>query len=97
MTRIIANDFCLLIKKEENILNELTDNINILKQKISKVNLNLNNDDLKFLKNKLDLEVNQLNNVMKKTKAYQDVLNSVYNSYQKQAEQMQVDLRKLIS
>lgn len=94
---IVSSDFELLLKKNRTMLNELTDDLSSVKRNFESVVSNFSSKDLKFVVNKLDLEIDQLNKISKKVDAYQDTLVSVCNGYKEQLEQIVRDTNNLIS
>lgn len=97
MMGIMTDDFNLFLKKNSAILNEVINDLSKVQKSGSVLISNLNSSDLKFVNSKFNLEINQLNNAIKKLNGYQNTLKSVYLGYQKQFEQVVIDSKKLIS
>lgn len=82
MKGIIVNDFELIIKRNANNIDDVKESINDIKKSFNELSKSINSNDLKFLTSKLDLELNQFNNIISKINAYQTTLKNVLKSYQ---------------
>lgn len=97
MMGIMIDDFELLLKKNDAILEDVINDITKIQSNCLKAASNLNSNDLNFLTDKFCIEINQLSNSMNKLNAYQTTLKSVCTSYKLQYEQSIIDSKKLIS
>jgi len=97
MIGIITSDFELLVKKNDVILDELSNEISNVKKVLFSLSNEFKSSDLKFIANKLNLSLFQFDNVLKKTVGYQDTLKSIYNGYQRQNFEITSDINHLMS
>ena len=97
MKGILANDFELLLKKNAVILEDLSNEISNVKTSLSDLSGEFKSSELNFISNKINLGLLQLDNVFKKTAAYQSVLSGVYEGYKNQTFQIVSDINNLMS
>ena len=83
MMGIMTDDFNLLLKKNDSILSEVIDDLNKIKNHGVDIPSCITSNDLKFLNDKLVLEINQLNKALNKLNSYQNTLKSIYSGYKK--------------
>lgn len=95
MKGIIVSDLELIIRRNDSSITDVDQNIRHIKKDVSDLVRSINSADLKFLTNRLDLELNYFNNVMLKINSYQNVLQGVLKSYKQQAEEIAKSINKL--
>lgn len=95
MKGIIVSDFELIIKRNEYNIEDVKQNIQDIKKCFNELSKCIKSNDLKFLTNKIDLELDQFKNVVSKINAYQTTLKNVLKSYQFQEIEIAKDIKRL--
>lgn len=88
MNGIISDDFKLLLSKNNSILEELTTNLYELKKNTQSLSSSFVKCNLNFFVDKLNLQTEQLENVVKKINGYHTTLTNVYKSYEEQSTEI---------
>lgn len=97
MNGIVTDGFESILKKNSGYLSEIKDDVSNIKNSCSDMAKNLGTDDLSFLKNKINKEIEQLEKALNKFKGYQQTLTNVCAGYKSQYNQNVEDLHNLIS
>lgn len=95
MKGIIVSDLELILRRNDFIVTDVDQSIRHIKKDVSDLVRSTNCTDLKFLTNRLELEMNYFNNVMLKINSYHTVLQGVLKSYKQQAEEIAKSINKL--
>lgn len=97
MKGIIVDDLQLIISKNRYDINVVKENIKSIKDMAQNLKIDLKNNDLTFLTSKTDYEIAQFDNFIRKMEAYNETLNGILISYQKQAETLTMNIKQLSS
>lgn len=95
MMGIIVSDFELIIKRNGYNIENVKQDILDIKQSFNELSKLINDNDLKYLTSKIDLELDQFKNVVSKINAYQTTLKNVLKSYQFQEIEIAKDIKRL--
>lgn len=95
MKGIIVSDFETIIRRNEINVNEIKKDINKINNCQASLSRYANSGESKELFNKLNNELNQLNNVKKKIDAYQLVMQKIVLSYKQQARELARSINRI--
>lgn len=95
MNGIIVDDFELALKKINNAIEDVKNDIADINESYSLLKKDFPSDDLRFLINKLNTQINQFKNEIAKIDAYKITLSNVLISYKGEYEALIDSIDKL--
>lgn len=97
MIGIIVDEYQVLLNRDECNYDLLKSNVKKLVSSFDSLNSAVRkNNDIAFLTNQLESEINQLQTVTANFIEYHNILNKVYTGYNKQAQEIATSLKRIM-